>query len=202
MSAGDSRLFLPCDGADALRFQRYGVLWLIPWDTSAGPHQSTAVSPIAVLSSINFQLVVREMRTPGWVKTRVPDSDVASSFHCDFCVSMIAREPTSDCSKEQNTALPWGRGHVHPCCRLALTSEPQPLLILHSTFAIASTVKNNEVRSFSSVTVASIVEVTIDNQRPAPGSAALRRSGTPGAPAKTVLHKCCDDTNMRREKSE
>ena len=36
---------------------------------------------------------------------------------------MTGREPTSDCSKEQNTASPWGRGHVHPCCRLCFDKK-------------------------------------------------------------------------------
>ena len=83
----------------------------------------------------------------------------------------------------------------------ALTSKPQPLLLLHPTGAVASTVKDNKVRSFSGVTVSSIVEVTMDNQQSVPGSAALRRSGTPGAPEKTTSHNCCD-TNTRKENSE
>ena len=39
------------------------------------------------------------------------------------------------------------------------------------------------------------------NQRSAPGSAALQRSGAPSAPDKTTSHKCCD-TFLRRANSE
>ena len=63
------------------------------------------------------------------------DSDVSRrstplTFQCDFCVSMKGKEPTSDCSKEHNTGLPWGRGHVHPCCCLFFDKQapaPSPL---------------------------------------------------------------------------
>ena len=70
--------------------------------------------------------------------------------------------------------------HVHPCCR---------------------PVRRKKIRSLSSVTVSSIVQVTIDNQRSAPGYAALRRSGATDAPVKTTLHECCG-TNMRRESEQ
>ena len=50
------------------------------------------------------------------------------SFQCDdFSDSMIRRDPTSDCSKNKNTALPWGRGHVHPCCRLCFDKQATAL---------------------------------------------------------------------------
>ena len=56
------------------------------------------------------------------------------------------------------------RAVVHPCCRLYG--------------------QNNQIRSFSNVTISSIVEVNLVKQRSAPGSAALelQRSGAPGAP--------------------
>ena len=65
------------------------------------------------------------MHTQGWVKeARVPDSDIVfRSNVMILCVSMTGREPASDCSREQNTALPWGRGHVHPCCRLCFDKQ-------------------------------------------------------------------------------
>ena len=71
--------------------------------------------------------------------------------------------------------------HVQHCCRLF----------------------GEKNRSLSSVTVSSIVEVTVDRQRSAPGSAALelQRSNAPGARVKTTLHKCCV-SNMRRASTE
>ena len=54
----------------------------------------------------------------------------------------------------------------------ALTSKPQPLLILHSTSAVAGTVKNNKVCSFSSV------------------------SGT--AKIRYTKRKCCDDSTRSK----
>ena len=79
--------------------------------------------------------------------------------------------------------------HVHPCCRPPVLSPARR--------------KRNKIRSLSSVTVSSIVEVTIDNQRSAPGSAALelQRSKAPGAPVKTTPHMCCV-SNIRRAKPE
>ena len=139
-----------------------------------------------------------------------PDSDVSFpgnkpvsqrstplTFQCDFCVSMIRREPTSDCSKEQNTACRGALGTSTRAVACALTSKPQPLLLLHSTGAVASTIKSRthrrcrrhgqriKVRSFSNVTVSLIVEVTVEKQRSAPQSAALelQGSGAPRAPA-------------------
>ena len=55
-------------------------------------------------------------------------------------------------------------GHVHRCCRL------------HG--------QENQIRSFSNVTISSIVEVTLEKQQYAPGSAALelQRSSAPCAP--------------------
>ena len=110
-----------------------------------------------------------------------PDSDVTFpgnkpvsqrspqlTFQCDFCVSMIRREPTSDCSKEQNTACRGALGTSTRAVACALTSKPQPLLLLHSTGAVASTIKSRnhrrcrrhgqriKVRSFSNVTVSLI----------------------------------------------
>ena len=83
----------------------------------------------------------------------------------------------------------------------ALTSKPQSLLLRHSTSAVASTFKSrthprygqhgqkNKIRSFSSVTVSLIEEVTVEKQRSAPGSAVLelQGSGAPGAPAAIKL---------------
>ena len=51
-------------------------------------------------------------------------------FKCDFCVSMVGREPTSDCSKEHNTALPLDRRYIHPCCRLHGQKSKKPQLLL------------------------------------------------------------------------
>ena len=82
---------------------------------------------------------------------------------------------------------PWARPPV--LLPVLLTGKPQSLLLLHSTGAVASTVKNNKTRSFSSVTVSLIAEVTIDYQQSTPRSAALRRSGTPCALVKTTLQK-------------
>ena len=45
------------------------------------------------------------------------------TFQCHFCVSMTGREPTSDCSEEQNTALSWDCGHVHPSCFLCFDKQ-------------------------------------------------------------------------------
>ena len=61
-------------------------------------------------------------------------------------------------TKRSTAVGPWARP---PVLSPALsTSKPQHFVILHSTDAVACTVKNNKTRSFSSVTVASIVEVT------------------------------------------
>ena len=82
----------------------------------------------------------------------------------------------------------------------ALASKPQPLLFLHGhnlpccrphlqkshiPRAVACTVRSRKNRSFSSVTVSLIVEVTVEKHRSAPGSATLelQGSGAPRAPA-------------------
>ena len=85
--------------------------------------------------------------------------------------------------------------HVHPCCR------PGQKLQVHPCCRLCG--GKNKSRSLSSITVSSIVEVTMDNQRSASGSAALelRRSGAPSTPEKTTLHKS-NVHNMRRAKPE
>ena len=86
------------------------------------------------------------------------------------------------CPREQA-----GNKKTQPCCCHRQKGARPPVL---------SPVRKNktQIRSLGSV-------MTIDNQRSAPDSAALRRSGATDAPVKTTLHKCCD-TNMRRRNSE
>ena len=49
----------------------------------------------------------------------------------------LKEEPTSDCSKEHNTALSWGCGHVHPCCRLRFRKPATAPSSFTSTRAVA-----------------------------------------------------------------
>ena len=109
------------------------------------------------------------------------------TFLLDFCVSTTGRETTSTCSKQKKK--------TQHCCgtvgtstraiACALASKPQPLLLLHgntsSTFKKSHTStrhgqKTN--RSFSSVAVSLIEEVTVEKQRSAPGYAALELQGS------------------------
>ena len=74
----------------------------------------------------------------------------------DFCVSTTGTETTSKKKKTTQHC----RGAVGTSTRAvtcALTSKPQLLLIFHSAGAVVSTVKNNQICYFSSVTVSSIV---------------------------------------------
>ena len=67
----------------------------------------------------------------------VSAAHVTSGF---LCLDDKKRETTSSHLKEtQKTALPWCRGHVTRAVACALTSKPQPLLILHSIDAVANT---------------------------------------------------------------
>ena len=109
-------------------------------------------------------------------------------------------------------SIMWEVVDVRPCCRLhfrkrittpsqfknmsSRTNWKQKITaeLLPQTHLYGET---NNIRSLSSVTVPSIVEVTVDNQRSAPGSVALRRTGATSALVKTTLHKC-RDTNIAK----
>ena len=80
--------------------------------------------------AVNFQLIAREMCTPGWAKDQVPDSDVVLFFRKYKPVSQ--RWTTSNCSKAQNPQ------HYRGVCdtstravACAVASQPQPLPCAH-----------------------------------------------------------------------
>ena len=70
-------------------------------------------------------------------------------------VSMIGREPTSDCSKEQNAALSWRRGHGHPCSCLCFYKQATAPSLCTFTRAVASTIKS--LKSHSSSSIAGVI---------------------------------------------
>ena len=93
-------------------------------------------------------------------KTRVPDSDVVFSGKTKMsydrprrsrsCVSMIGRDDTKLPNRKNPQHCSGAAGTSTRAVACALTSKPQPLLILHSTRAVACTVKNLKSQSSSS----------------------------------------------------
>ena len=121
------------------------------------------------------------MRTRCWVKeTKVPDSDVILAQttlsqngprrSCSFGISVLTTrtETTSSCSKRKK----------QHCRRAVSTSTPALWQASHNDFSftpfVLSLARSKKNRSFSSVTVSLIVEVTVEKQRSAPASAALK----------------------------
>ena len=167
----------------------------------------TLVVHTQVSSSSQFsQVIAREMCTPGWVKeARVPDSDVVlfqqetSLSHdglrrsCSFEISVSRRqeerETTSSSSKEKDQQH--CRGAVDTSTRAvacALTSKPQPLLLLHVALHSARVARPSVLSpaSFKSHQLLLIDRGgNLASNTLHPGSAAqeLRGSGAPGAPA-------------------
>ena len=161
--------------------------------------------------AVNFQVITREMCTPGWIKeAMIPDSDVVLFPRKHPCLTTVyAAHVTSGflClhdRKSRHQAVRGGeRGKNHSTAVGQCPRPPVQLPALwqarHSPFSSFTEthparskkvarppgpVKKKKNRSFSSVTVSLMVEVTVEKQRSAPGSAALelQGSGAPGAP--------------------
>ena len=146
------------------------------------PHESELKQSV-------FNSQPRKMRTPGWVKrdqgprqrrhsrTNNPVSQRSTPLtflRRDFCVSTISGETRSSCSNRKKTQH--CRGAVSTSTRAvacALASKPRttsPSLL----FVLSPARSKKKNRSFNSVTVSLIVEVTVEKQRSAPASAALK----------------------------
>ena len=132
------------------------------------------------------------MRTPGWAKR--PGSQTVTSFLSRKNIPVSRRSTPLTSLRDSVSRRQEERRHQ--AIRKEKTTQHRrgsvgtPTRAVASTFqshtstrAVACTVKKKN-RSFSSVTVSLNVDVTVEKQRSAPGSAApeLQRSGAPGAP--------------------
>ena len=116
------------------------------------------------------------MCTSGWVKeARVPDSDVVLFPQKHPCLTTV-------CAAHVHSGFLCLDDRKRDDVKLSTRAVASTFKSRMSTRAVACTVKRNKIRSFSNVTVSLIVDVKVEKQRSARGSAELQGSGAPGAP--------------------